>query len=151
MRRHLNRREITVLWLAVIMLFAAPAVAHHANVPATPVTGIDLRLSEYATGTFYECGDVVDANQLRIEVFATVADRPSEHWTTRLTVDSTVRGSSWYALWHHQNVGPHVRSLTSEILQSQQALVPGRWTVTVEVTGDESGVELVESCTITRR
>ncbi len=115
--------------------------------PIAPVTGVSLKLYEYPSGTPFACdgSDVADFNNLRIEVKATVAATPSEHFTVRLTVKSSNRAGNWYALWHHQNIPPHKpRAGTWEAAQTNSYNLGkhlGMWHIRTVVKGMESGNE----------
>jgi hypothetical protein len=150
-----RRREVGVLVFGLVMLMIGlllaprPVEAHHVNVPTAPITNVELRLGEYATGTPANCGDTVGFTNLRVEVVATVDARPSEHWTTRVEVKNPRGFGSGYWLWPHQNIGPHGHR---NIIQGQVPLfTPGDYQVRVLVVGDESGNRFEVICPITKR
>lgn len=141
------------LALLLLLLVSVPAVADHVTEPTAPITGVELELSHYGSGTPIVCGGVASSTfrNLRIDPIVIVSARPSEHWTAKLTMNSQLnRGANWYLLWEHQNVPPHARSLRWVAGQGSQSLQPGAdYVVTWEVWGDESGVYFTETCSFT--
>lgn len=134
--------------VAAVLLASVPAIAGHVAEPTAPVVGLELNLSNYASGTAIACGSTVDFPKLRIDPIVTVEARPSEHWRARLTLHSAVnRGANWYLDWQHQNVPPHARSNRWVFGQGSQNLIRGAdYEVVLEVWGDKSGNYFVQSC-----
>lgn len=159
----MKRTVALSVWLVAIIIgmitglvffaLSSPAQADHTVEPSAPITGIELGLSHYGTGTPIVCGGVASSTfrNLRIDPIVIVSDRPSEHWTAKLTMQSQInRGANWYLEWEHQNVPPHARSLRWVGGQGSQSLQAGAdYTVTWEVWGDASGAYFSETCSFT--
>lgn len=152
-------------WAVLAVLgWATPADAHHVNEPTTPIEHVELRLQHYATRTPIDCDtptpQVFPFDKVRIEASVGSPTAPSEHWTTKLTVNRTDPGErlhqEWNGTWHHANVPPHGPKVDSgqweHLSFNQYRLdeVPGAtWHVDVVVTGDETGTVLTDSCAFT--
>lgn len=141
-------KRVALVAVGLVAGLTLPVFASHVTEPTAPLTDVELSLSNYGTATPIACGSTVDFNNLRIEVFYTVADKPSEHWRARLVLESRANpGANWYVDWQHANNPPHSKTPWNGTQASQRLIPDADYTVTLRVTGDESGVQFVESCT----
>lgn len=140
-------KRLALVIVGLLIGLSLPVLATHIQEPTAPLTDVRMSLSNYGTGTPIACDSTVDFTTLRIEVFYTVADKPSEHWRARLEVSSRANpGANWYVDWQHSNNPPHSKTPWNGT-QASQRLIPGAdYEVRLKVTGDESGVEFLEVC-----
>lgn len=164
MRRIGTLATVTLL-VALIGAGIAVGASQEDPLPSghVPITGLDQRVYRYPRGVLQACGPLVDAGQepyvfgqepIRWEpdVFGN-GPLPTEHWQTRLQVrrvEGRKRTLLFSEVYSHQNHRPG--KLKPEIGQWNlypSMLGPGVYDLTVQVTGDESGVRYRDTCTIT--
>lgn len=137
------------------------AQAVHITEPSTPITGIVLRVWQYAKpDTIVDCSttDDVSIAEVRADVFVRANSAPSEHFTVRTTFDrwETASGGFWMPMsrgyWLHQNAPPHAANISTFgwygiSVDQRISDHPGLWRVTVRVDGQVSGQIITSSCT----
>lgn len=150
----------------MLLMATTPAIADHVNEPTLPITGMTIDIYQYPNRTetlLSACdgSEKVTFNNLRVEPLISYTrdgnGGASEHWTLRIEVlpgklvngqfraTKTLGGSD--TIWHHQNVPPHFTAPVYEATQWNTYMgVVGYWRVFVQVTGEESGVVLTETC-----
>ena len=170
------RKLLVGVLAGAVFAWTVPAVAQ--SEPTAPIVDLRLDVYKYPDETVrIPCskqgapsGVTIDWGFVRIEPRVTVADRPSEHWTTKVRVWGGPYGaapewpnprtgspenrlnSEWDAEWRHQNVGPADPQNPWEVAQINHYFRGFKGTVAIEVIvkGDESGNRFVRRCVFER-
>lgn len=157
MRKFLTMLASTAILLSAVLV--PVAIATHITEPQTPVTAVQFNVLHYATGTPAPCnGGVFEFNKVRLQLYATIASAPSEHFDVKVAAEHLVVNNKGDLViedrnardWPHQNVPPHGHLTKFPILgtgSNEAGMDAGVWHFTAHLEGTESGNVFFRECT----